>query len=185
VGGRGTWNLPRVCAVAVVAGLHAALVCVLVMTHRSRPPASLAGEVTATLVLFPELRRALPRRASPLPPRVTREAAPAAPAAITLPPTPRVPETAAGTVDWDSEARRAAAAAVEKPRYRDFGMPRAPSWLAPGHASSHHEAGEQYRSETGEWIVWVSDRCFISVEPRPLGVPDVFARAQVPMVACR
>ena len=38
-----------------------------------------------------------------------------------------------------------------------------------------HEAGEQYRLATGEWIVWVSPRCFIVSGVPPIGLPDVVA----------
>lgn len=178
-----TRRLPRACAVAVVVALHAVLVCLLVFFLRSLPTTSSAQELAATLIFLRE-PPAVSNAASVSRLKAIRQSEPAAAGAITLlPPSPKA-QSQGGTVDWDSEMRRAAAAATAKPQYRDFRLPRAPSWLAPGHSSSHHEGGEQYRLETGEWVVWVSDRCFIIAEPRPLGVPDVFARSAPTRMAC-
>jgi len=80
------------------------------------------------------------------------------------------------SIDWGAEAERAAAAAIEAKKFREFGQ-HGSAQSAPQVRAPAHQAGEQYRLETGEWIVWVSDRCYIVSGPPPLGMPDVIARS--------
>ncbi len=102
------------------------------------------------------------------------------------PPQIDFPTGADTSIDWFAEAGRAAEAAIAAPHTRSFGkIPQAPSWLGSSHSAPTHQAGEQYRLETGESIVWVSDRCYIVSEPPPLGMPDVFARSLGTRTVCQ
>jgi len=114
--------------------------------------------------------------------------APIAPVEPLKLPAPQIdfPIGADTSIDWLAEAGRAAEAATAAPHTRSFGeIPKAPSWLGSSHSGPTHSAGEQYRFEDGEWIVWVSDRCFIVSEPPPLGMPDVFARSLGTHTVCQ
>ena len=91
------------------------------------------------------------------------------------------------SIDWSAEARRAAAAVTSAPHVREFGeTPKAGRlWEPPLHPAPAHQAGEQYRSEDGEWIVWVSDRCYIVSGVPPLGLPDILARSIPTRTVCQ
>ncbi|MGH8267530.1 MAG: hypothetical protein ACRETS_09440 [Steroidobacteraceae bacterium] len=77
------------------------------------------------------------------------------------------------SIDWVAQARRAAAAVTSARSFREFSRnPRSDFGQEVLHSSPAHEAGEQYRLEDGEWIVWVSARCYIVSEPA-LGLPGL------------
>lgn len=181
-GSRGSSPGRTVAFTIVVAG-HAGLLLILMLALDARTrPRALAGPV-GTLILL----------SLPVPPdrrlrRNVSETAPIEP--LALPPIPppdiQLPDDAHTSIDWLAEARRAAAVATAAPRTRSFGeSPKAPAWLAPSRSSPNHRAGEQYRLETGESVVWVSDRCYIVSEPPPLGMPDVLARSLGTRTVCQ
>lgn len=84
-------------------------------------------------------------------------------------------------MDWAAEAVQAAASVIGTHK----GASAAPVtlathnfWLPP---SSHHR-GEQYTTDTGQLVVWVSDECYqITRLPMP-NVPD---HVMVPMRVCQ
>jgi hypothetical protein len=173
----------RTVGFAVVVAGHAGLLLILMLALDARTrPRALAGPV-GTLILL----------SLPVPPdrRLKRDASETAPIEpLALPPIPppdiQLPDDAHTSIDWLAEARRAAGVATAAPRTRSFGqMPKAPSWLGPSRSSPAHRAGEQYRLETGESVVWVSDRCYIVSEPPPLGMPDVLARSLGTRTVCQ
>jgi hypothetical protein len=95
---------------------------------------------------------------------------------------PNVPNT---SVDWDSEAKRAADAVTSGNTVREFG--RNPATHLDKQKSSprsRHEAGEQYRLGD-EWIVWVTLGCYIVSSVPPLGMPDVLARSIPTRTVCQ
>lgn len=76
-------------------------------------------------------------------------------------PQPTLPHsTAPQQIDWAEEARRVAQAAANNvpasssPSRLDHATP-SEIWPSP----SHH-AGEQYQLSNGDWMVWVSSRCY-------------------------
>jgi type IV secretory pathway VirB10-like protein len=76
-------------------------------------------------------------------------------------PQPTQPQsTAPQQIDWSEEARRVAQAAANNAA-ASRGSPRpdyaTPSGIWP--APSHH-AGEQWQLSNGDWMVWVSSRCY-------------------------
>jgi hypothetical protein len=177
----------RAVALGVVIAAHAGVLLVLSIApdRRTRPPPP-AGPV-GTLILM-----SLPIRATASPEqRLRRNVEATAPIEpLALPPIPapdiELPGEGHAPVDWLAEAGRAAEAATTAPPTRSFGkVPRAPSWLGSSRSAPAHQAGDQYRLEAGEWIVWVSDRCYIVSEPAPLGMPDVFARSLGTHMACQ
>jgi hypothetical protein len=171
---------------AVVAA-HAGVLLVLsvALDRRARPPHP-ATPVDALILLSLPTRAmtSFDRRLR----RNTEAAAPIEPLPLPSIPPPDIelPDEAHAPIDWLAEAGRAAEAVTTAPPTRSFGrMPRAPSWLGSSRSAPAHRAGDQYRLETGESIVWVSDRCYIVSELAPLGMPDVFARSRVTRTVCQ
>jgi hypothetical protein len=84
-------------------------------------------------------------------------------------------------IDWEEEARRAAAA-VTRNTAPGSKLDSAPSdgsnwWPAP-----QHRAGEQTRLDTGEWMVWINDHCYqIS---SGLWNPNASLGASLPITIC-
>jgi hypothetical protein len=171
-------------AFAAVIVLHAALVITLGIALRTAPRRSPVAEAISTFILLPAPAVPAPppeiQRPSSLGERVPLE--PVEPP--TLPPEMSLPITPGTYVDWGAEAGRAATAMTEPMKFREFGHHgRAES--APQSRTPAHQAGEQYRVEAGEWIVWVSDRCYIVSGVPPLGVADVIARSIPTHTVCQ
>lgn len=181
---RGPGALRRRSAALVAAiTLHAGLLIILVTlrTPAQRPAA--AGFVS-TLILLTEPTRADPRRERRPP---TYELAPVAPAApverLITPPAISLQGPPDASIDWSEEARRAASAMAEPRTYREFSH--TPKAEAESRRRPAHEAGEQYRLDTGEWVVSVSDRCYLVSGAPPLGLPDVLARSIPTTTVCK
>ncbi len=64
-------------------------------------------------------------------------------------------------VDWDAEARRALQAFEIR---SEKGSPRPSNSSAAAEDDwwprAQHHAGEQYKTETGDWIVWINSSCY-------------------------
>jgi len=182
VGGPHTGTVRQATVFAVVVALHAGLFGILAFALRTSTwPRNPSAELITTFITLP----------APMPPEINRPHAPfpaesASISAARPPPAPPSQISVPGaSIDWTAEAERAARAAIAPPRARAFGeMPQAPDWVHSAPTSPKHYAGEQYGLGTGEYIVWVSDRCFIVTEPAPLGTPDVFARSLVTRTVC-
>jgi hypothetical protein len=186
VGGPKTRGLQRGIAFAAVVGLHAGLVITLTAAFRTPTSPSSSTEFISALIF---LSAPLPPAASSnrRRPQVANKTSPAAPLE---PPTPlpaviSFPLGADTAIDWVAEARRAAAAVTGASKVREFGRNPADSGHAPLRSSPAHQTGEQYRTEDGAWIVWVSDRCYIVSEVPPLGLPQVLARSIPTRTVCQ
>jgi hypothetical protein len=187
VGGPKTWGLRRGIAFAAVVGLHAGLVITLTAAFRTpTSPSSSTQFISALIFLSAPLAPAASSNRRR--PRVANKTSPAAPLE---PPTPLpavigFPPGADTVIDWAAEARRAAAGVTGPHNVREFGRtPSAGSGQAPLRSPPAHQAGEQYRTEDGAWIVWVSDRCYIVSEVPPLGLPQVLARSIPTRTVCQ
>ncbi len=177
MGGPKTWGLRRGIAFAAVVALHAGLVILTVAFRTPTSPSASTEFITALIFLtapLPPVTSSNRRR-----PQVANETPPAAPVEPPTIPPPVIgfPLGADTAIDWAAEARRAAAVVTGARKVREFGRNPADSGQAPQRSSPAHEAGEQYRTEDGAWIVWVSDRCYIVSEVPPLGLPQVLARS--------
>ncbi len=179
MGGPKTRGLRRGIAFAAVVALHAGLVILTVALRTPTSPSASTEFITALIFL-----------SAPLPPvassnrrrrQVANKTSAAAP--VEPPTTPpaviSVPIEADTAIDWVAEARRAAAAVTGAQ------IPKADSGQAPRRSSPAHAAGEQYRTEDGTWIVWVSDRCYIVSEVPPLGLPPILARSIPARTVCQ
>ena len=184
MGGPSTWRVRRVTAFAVVIALHAALFFILTLAlHTSTRPFPSAEFITTLITVQPPPLPAINRPHPPIPDENTS----ASPVQPPIAPPPQISEQSGGgpSIDWSAQAERAARAAVAAPRTRSLGeLPQVPDWTHSATPSPKHYAGEQYGLGTGEYIVWVSDRCYIVSERAPLGTPDVIARSRVTRTVC-
>jgi hypothetical protein len=104
-----------------------------------------------------------------------------------LAPLPITPPRDEGTaIDWAGEAHEVAVSEAEKltgreRRARDGNDGSAD---APAHGPTH-QAGEQYRTETGDSIVWISDRCYVISENPSLGTPPSMAGSKPTRTVCK
>ena len=132
---------------------------------------------------------ARPRPRSSVEPNFASAVTPLAPIAepITLAP-PDIPvRHPSGAIDWESEATQAAAAVLRPSKRISFGFPDRKSSLALGARSQSpaHYAGEMYRTQTGEVVVWTSDNCYLVSDPPLPGEPDFLARARITRAGCQ
>jgi hypothetical protein len=186
MGGSRASSPERTAAFGVIVAAHAGFLLVLSIALDRRAGQPVPASSVSTLILLSLPIRVLPpdRRRR----RDLEEAAPIEPLAL---PSIRSPDIALpgevrAPIDWLAEASRAAEEVSSAPHRHEFGqIPQAPSWLGPSLPGPAHYAGEQYRLDTGESIVWVSDRCYILSEPSPLGIPDVLARSRGTQITCQ
>jgi hypothetical protein len=183
MGGLETWR--RTGVLAATLALHVAAVIMLVAAfHREARAPSTTAFVSTLIVLPPPVRSEPPERAlrmssnDALVPLHRAEPPPLVPLPIT-------PARDAGTIDWSGQGRAAAADQAEgmtgreiNPRNADDGASAAPP---PAHA---HTKGEQYRTDTGDSIVWISDRCYVISENPPPGTPQAVARSRPTRTVC-
>lgn len=176
MGAPGARSVRRAAACAAVIALHAGLVITLGVSLRTAGRRSYAAPVISTLILLPRQTARSPPPEKERPYSFSSQAPlePVGPPNI-LPPEFSLPISPETSIDWGAEAGRAAAQVTEAKKFREFGHHG--SAQAPQSRGPAHQAGEQYRLETGEWIVWVSDRCYIVSSVPPLGMPDVIARS--------
>lgn len=160
------WGLRRYATLLVVTAAHAAVLWALWMGSRTINTAELANQSVELMYLppaqMPKIRaeNSLPRRLSadtPIP-----IAAPILESTATAPSAAASGSNGNGTgVDWRAEARRAVQAfeiRSNRPR-SEYSMPgsaAAEVWWPHG----RHFAGEQYRTASGDWVVWINASCY-------------------------
>jgi hypothetical protein len=159
------WGPPRYMVFLAVLALHVVLLAILVMTSRTR---DLSGLTTQSLELMflPSVRtpgvrivRALPQRSS------ADNAISTTSPLLTLPSLPPVlpaADNAVPTIDWSAEAHRAAEAAANGNRGTpgDNAQSGSPSVSASGWQQPQHHVGDQFKTDTGDWVVWISSKCY-------------------------
>jgi hypothetical protein len=185
--GRSTdWGRFRWAALACVIALH---VAVIVLLARLQVPRSVESS-SFPLLILPSNRRPVELPAvQPAAKRNVRASA----VRTALPPTPVSPPVVASNqqpapIDWTGEAQRAArdlavrdAKSISTPASSPAaGVPAANSWFPP---PAHHK-GDQYTNESGERIVWISDKCYQVSGSSLLTVPELFSKAMLPKTIC-
>lgn len=185
MGAPGARSARRAAAFTAVVALHAGLVMTLGVALRTAARRSSAAPVTTTLILLPAptVPTPPPEKQRRVPFRDETPVQPVEPP-TTLPPEISLPITPESSIDWTAEAGRAATAITEAKRFREFGLHGSAN-STPRPRGPAHQAGEQYRLETGEWVVWVNDRCYIVSGVPPLGMPDVIARSIPTRTICQ
>jgi hypothetical protein len=161
-----SWRAPRFITLIAVAALHAGLIVLLLMASavRSLPNAPFHP---VELLYIPTLPPPPVRAESGRPRRLRADIAlpppsPAEPVLTAAPPS--APSTGAGTrgvgVDWLAEAQRAIRAYEirrDQPAENEMsGKSPANDWWP----QQGPHAGDQYKTEGGDWIVWINSDCY-------------------------
>jgi hypothetical protein len=157
------WDLSRSVILFIVLALHLASLVLLASASRTGAPPALAQQAVELLYLPPEIipkirsENARPRRlnggtAITVAPPVLDSSWLSAPSSS--------PSNGNGSgIDWPAEARRAVQAydiRNHRPPQENLvsGRPAEENWWP------RHHAGEQFKTENGDWIVWVNESCY-------------------------
>lgn len=91
-------------------------------------------------------------------------------------------------IDWEAQVKRSVARFLKPGKRIFFGFPadaESPITLGVPSPPSSHYAGEQYRTETGQEMYWMSDRCYMVSDPPSPFEPDVLKRARLWRQGCK
>lgn len=160
------WGLPRYVALVVVLALHVAVLAVLLMVPAPRYLFLSMDDPVELLFLSPPHAPKI-RAENTHPQRLSGDTAIwMAPLVLgAASPSPSSPSAASegdgSGVDWKAEARRAVQAFEIRKRQPPSdsslsGSPAEENWWPRG----RHHAGEQYKTPTGDWIVWINSSCY-------------------------
>jgi hypothetical protein len=154
------WGAQRFVTLGVVVALHLVLVALLLMTSSAAHLVAPANE-SVEVLFFPPSKPPKVRFENARPRHVNADTA----LPVTLPglTAPSLASPSSGTegngaaVNWVAEAHRAVEA-VEIRRDHPPNTPISSSWTDwwPG----QHRAGDRYKTESGDWIVWISASCY-------------------------
>ena len=158
------WGLQRYGTLVVVLAVHLAVLALLIVPDY-RSVATAANDAVQLLYLPPASTPKI-RFEDSRPRRLVGDTAiwiaPTALDAASLTPSPGSASTEGKElgVDWKAEARRAVQAYEIRTRHPTSsslsGFPAEENWWPRG----RHRAGDQYKTATGDWIVWVSSNCY-------------------------
>jgi hypothetical protein len=164
------WGKSRYWAIVVVLAFHL-LTIVIVVSSRSRRVLTSTTSPIEILFLPPETAaRIRPPPALPNHSKRTEAAISAAPSTPTITLAPLSPSAAylGPPIDWAEEAQTVAAAMAKSDSLQTHqGSDTTPSSQSPFAPPPTHHAGEQFRTDTGEWIVFVTDNCYQVSSPIP------------------
>jgi hypothetical protein len=181
------WGLRRYLALLAVLALHVAVLLFLLLDSQ----APLYKRQTDVVVQLLTLPPAIPVKIYPEIPRPRRLNADApislTPPVVDLtslspPPSASIADGSGRGVDWLAEKRRALNAYELR-----WHQPPPSDWLSGSPAEEHwwprsrHHAGEQYKTDNGDWIVWISEGCYqvATAGPNP-NTPG----AMLPLTVC-
>jgi hypothetical protein len=159
--------------IAVLA-FHAVLIVAFVKFDRFRNSATLTSSPIEVRLLLPtiapSIRSELPTEGSL---RGFSAQTPILPG-LSLAPTVPFEGEPNDSVDWAAEAKIVAAATAEGSTQRSFGIhvPSAASLSAGAGPATEpaHKAGDQYMTDNGEWVVFISKNCYQISS----GIPNMF-----------
>jgi hypothetical protein len=173
VGGSTSSTPRRAVAFAAVLALHAVGLFLLIeFRSKTLPPAE--DDFISTLILL------LPAEPSPTTPVGKLTLQPINTRIDSMPPHLPIPDSVESPsntpwrgIDWAAEAQREGTAITQTPpKATEFGqLPHGDDEGKALRPPPAHYAGQQYRDEFGESIVWVSNRCYIVSENAPFDVP--------------
>ncbi len=152
------WGLSRYVALLVVSGLHLAFLAALMTASRTRQIAWSANEPVELLYLAPASVPKI-RAENSHPKRLRGDTSlsmqPIFPGSATssLSPSAAASEGDGSGVDWKAEARRA----VNTFEIRSH--PPQGNYSVSG-SSTQHDAGDRYKTASGDWIVWINSICY-------------------------
>ena len=179
------WPRRYIALIAVLA-VHFVLVAVLSVGSRGRLPLTARNDISTTIVSLPTMP------AKSLTPVPDLRLAPLTPVTPFMPEAPSISMQALDSppepIDWQAEAHRAATTITNSnpppPPTEDRRKTASAHGPRPWVPKSTHHAGEQYKTITGDTVVWVSDKCFVkSSAPLPT-VPGFIARQLLTSTVC-
>lgn len=156
------WGAPRFITFLVVVAVHLAALALLMMESRIRTPAGWADD-SVELIYFPPTKVSRVRFQDARLQRLTADTAISA----TLPgvTAPSLSAPASGTegdgsaVNWAAEAHRAVQAfEIRRNHPASVDISSSPSWT--DWWPREHRAGERFKTDSGDWIVWISGSCY-------------------------
>jgi hypothetical protein len=156
------WGTSRPFILFVVVALHLALLALLVMGSRARSIVATTAQ-PVELMFLPPTKVPRVRAANTHPERLSTNVAPAL-----APPVLNsslqsgsfsAPDGHGSAVNWAAEAHRAVRAfEIRRDRPPSSALSVSPSWDEwwPG----EHHAGDQFKTDSGDWIVWINANCY-------------------------
>lgn len=171
---------------AAVAGLHIGLIAIFIETQSLAVHSHAGAAAVMVVSLMPPTRRPRPFPA-PAPPRQAPVTAPISePVNVPGPDALRIEVPRA--IDWLAAARQATAAVLAREPKKAFGFPKgsAPFRVLKGSSTnSPPHAGESYRLDTGQQVLWVSRHCYLISNAPRLAETQIAALAQqMPRLRC-
>jgi hypothetical protein len=157
------WEPRRYIILLVVLAMHAALFAGLFMISIVRAP-SMSTPLPVELLFLPPAQ-APKIRLQNFHPRLSTETvvslAPTLSDAVSDSPRASRANGANSTVDWEAERRRALQAyEIRSGRLADGNSHPSVSADAKWWPQAPHHAGERYKTESGDWIVWINANCY-------------------------
>jgi hypothetical protein len=160
------WGLQRYGTLIAVLALHLAVLAALLTLPHERIIFSEPKNQAVVLLYLPPARTPKVRFEDSRPRRLSGDTAiwiaPPAIDSASLTPSPGSATTAGDDlgVDWKAEARRAVQAYEIRTRHPPnnslSGSPAEENWWP----RTRHRAGDQYKTASGDWIVWISSSCY-------------------------
>jgi hypothetical protein len=162
------WGTSRSIALFIVLALHFAVLALLVMASRNQH-FGVPAEQPIELVYVPPMKVPRVRADASSRPRLKTDIAmaktdiaiPLAPPVGSSPSTPGSSSTPGGgsAVNWAAEAHRAIKAfEIRRDQPPDPAQSVSSTWDE--WWPRQHHAGDQYKTESGDWIVWISADCY-------------------------
>ncbi len=152
------WSRSRSATLGVVVALHGALLGLLIMASRAREPAASVAPIELLPLAVAKPARVRTERSRP---DVVRADLPASVLpSLNLGSAPASAAATSGrgsTVNWTAEAHRAVKAFEIRRDAPPSDAITSPwdSWWPQG-----HRAGDRFKTEDGDWIVWIDANCY-------------------------
>jgi hypothetical protein len=178
------WERPRFIVLVLVLSLHLALIALLLMESGKRN-ISASTDHPVELILIPPTKVPITRTPIARPKHVSAEMAISlAQPALNSPSvsaSASAPDSGGPAVNWAAEAHRAVRAfEIRRDQPPNSAIALSSPW--DGWAPRKHHAGEQSRTVSGDWIVWINANCY-QVASWHAGAPAVGATP--PQTVCR
>jgi hypothetical protein len=158
-----SWRAPRIITLIAVAALHGVLIALLLMASAVHSPKD-SSYRSVELIYIPAVPPPPLRAESGRPQRLRADIAlsPVSPVITSAP--PLATSSGVGTrglgIDWQAEAHRAIRAFEIR---RDQPSENALSGKSPANdwwPQQGQHAGDQFKTESGDWIVWINADCY-------------------------
>ncbi|MDP8984047.1 MAG: hypothetical protein M3N97_03225 [Pseudomonadota bacterium] len=157
-----TWGRSRYIVLFVVLMLHVALLALLVVALRTRNVLA-SSEGPIEVMFLPPTKVAKVRADNTRPQRVSTDIAialepPSLNSSLQSGPG-SAPDGRGPAVNWAAEAHRAVRAfEIRRDRPPNSAMSVSPSW--DDWWPREHQAGDQFKTDSGDWIVWIDANCY-------------------------